>query len=666
MDVKEEKENYNKIFFDIPSAVTDLGNPALPTINQLFALPNGSACKVSVAENSWTDVEIGKIYPYQNPLYGKKEVKAESFSINQDAYNSEIFSPFLSRVGDLQKYRGMSNRNISICPFRYYPLANKLSILKEFEIRVDYDDKISEEISYNEDISIFANSNVLKDCSISAESSRNSNDYDYLIIVGDIPNIINSQALADFRKWKAIKGLKTKIVSTSTTGTSASQIKQYISSESASYGIKYVLFIGDYNKIPLYTYSSSTFTGYGLPINSDYWYGCLDGNNDYQADVFVGRFPINSLYDLENMVDKTIRYEKNTISYYNKALLVADFVVQHRTHMEGIASNTYTTPYVFTNLDGGLVSYGGHNNSNADVINAINSGYNIVNFFGHGIKKGWGESESAGWNYYYELFSDSCLSQINSTANFVLFNIACNTGDITNSQCMLKSYQCSDHGAVSVLGATNISLFDANKTFIQYLYDKLLNIDIDNLGELITLSHISNISTMGIDAIINAVQYICGGDPSLQIWTKSSGSFENISISNIGNALTINSPTVSGYKVSVVSENGELLDTYDVSGASDVISIPICNCYIALNKKGYAPYIISVNVEDNYIQNTSFSDFSVYINSPLTVGNNVTTLKPYGNVSIESGGHVILKKGQGVTITNGFECKSGAILEIKD
>jgi hypothetical protein len=31
-----------------------------------------------------------------------------------------------------------------------------------------------------------------------------------------------------------------------------------------------------------------------------------------------------------------------------------------------------------------------------------------------------------------------------------------------------------------------------------------------------------------------------------------------------------------------------------------------------------------------------------------------------------SASHVILKKGQGVTISNGFECKSGAILEIKD
>jgi hypothetical protein len=85
-----------------------------------------------------------------------------------------------------------------------------------------------------------------------------------------------------------------------------------------------------------------------------------------------------------------------------------------------------------------------------------------------------------------------------------------------------------------------------------------------------------------------------------------------------------------------------------------------------LNKKGYAPYVINVNAEDNYIQNNAFSDCTIYINTPIEVGYDVTTTKPYGNVSIEPGGHVILKKGQGVTISNGFECKSGAILEIKD
>lgn len=672
MDVKEEGEIFNKVFFDIPSTLSEIGKPSLPTINQIFALPYGDGCNVSIIEKSWTNIEIGKIYPFQEPLYGRKDVGTNSFSINNKTYNNECFSPSLSRLGDLQKFKGMCNRSVAICPFRYYPLSNRLSILKEFEIRVDYDNPNSEVTTFNEDISIFANSNILKNCSISNESSRNSNSYDYLIIVGNIPNILNSQSLADFCKWKAFKGIRTKVVSTTTinsaitTGTTTSKIKQYISSERDSSGINYVLFIGDYNMIPIYIYRSSSFDGYILPIYSDYWYGCLNGNNDYQADVYIGRFPVNSLNDLENMVDKTIRYEKNTINYYNKALLVADFVVQDRTQMESIASTPYTTPYIFTNLDGGPVSYGGHNNSNVDVINAINSDYNIVHFLGHGMKKGWGLSEKKGWNDHHELFTDTCLNQINFTANFILFNNACNTGDITDNQCMLKSFLCADHGAVSVFGATATSLVDADSTFIHHLYDKLLNKDINNLGRLIVLSHIASINSIGTDAIINAVQYLCGGDPSLEIWTKQSDSFENISISNLGNTITIDSDTINSYTINIVSEDGELLNSYNVSGTSSVISAPNSNCYIVLNKKGYAPYVINVNVEDNYIQNNAFSDCTIYINSPIEVGYDITTTKPYGNVSIEPGGHVILKKGQGVTISNGFECKSGAILEIKD
>lgn len=665
-DVKENGYTYNQVTFDIPSTLLDVGNPALPTINQTFALPFGDGCNVSIIEGNWTHMKIGKIYPYQKNLYGN-ELEKESFSINIETYNSESYSPFLSRLGDLQTFKGMRNRNITICPFKYFPKDNKLSILKEFEIRVEYTHSNSAVATIDKSYNIFTNSNILKKSSIETQSSENrTNNYDYLIIVGDIPNILNSQPLTDFCKWKAFKGLKTKVVSTSTIGNTTSQIKQFISSESTSYGIKYVLFVGDYNKIPLYLYSSSAFYGYGLPINSDYWYGCLDGNNDYQADVFVGRFPVNSLNDLENMVNKTISYEKNANNYYNKALLVADYVIQHRTHLEDIASYNYITPFDFTNLDGGLASYGGHNHSNSDVINTINSGCNIVNFFGHGIQIGWGASESAGWNYYYEVFSDSCLNQINPTANFVLFNMACNTGDITSNECMLKTYLRSDHGAVSVLGATTVSLFDANKLLIQFLYDNLLNLDINHLGELITLSHIASINNMGTHAIINAAQYICGGDPSLEIWTKQSNLFENVSITNSGTILTIDSPIVTNYEIYLVSENGELFDSFDISGLSANINTPNSNCYIVLNKEGYAPYIIYVNVEDNYIQNTSFTEHSIYTNTPLTVGYDVTTSKPFGNVSVEPGSHVILKKGQGVNISNGFECKSGAIFEIND
>ena len=189
---------------------------------------------------------------------------------------------------------------------------------------------------------------------------------------------------------------------------------------------------------------------------------------------------------------------------------------------------------------------------------------------------------------------------------------------------------------------------------------------VTHLGRLIVLSHIASINSIGTDAIINAVQYLCGGDPSLEIWTKQSDSFENISISNLGNTITIDSDTINSYTINIVSEDGELLNSYNVSGTSSVISAPNSNCYIVLNKKGYAPYVINVNAEDNYIQNNAFSDCTIYINTPIEVGYDVTTTKPYGNVSIEPGGHVILKKGQGVTISNGFECKSGAILEIKD
>ena len=662
MPCKEDGQEFHRLNFDIPSTISETGNPALPTINQLLALPYGDKCVVSIKEEEWTDIETGTIYPCQDPLFEERNYNVP-FAINKGVYFSERFSPYLTKIGKLQKWKGMPNKNVSVCPFVYYPLENKLSVLKEFVLCVDFENTRTASPCYAKDMSLFANSNIIDGNIPDSNSPKNANDYDYLIIAGDILNITTCQALSDFCKWKAFKGLKTKVVSTTTIGSAASAIKQYIYSEKLANGIKYVLFIGDYDKIPLYVIND-TALHYGLPIKSDYWYGCLDGNSDVQADIPVGRFPAANVNELSTMVEKTIRYENTPMINYDIALLVADYVIQHRTLMESIPSGNYTNMY-FINLDGGSTEYNGHNNSNADVISVINNGCNIVNYFGHGIPNSWGVS-SGGWNYHFEFFTDSCLTYINSDANCVFLNIACLTGDLTESQCMLRSFLKSDHGAVSFYGATNISLTDAGKTFIQSFYDKLLHHGINQLGELLLETNVVNISNMGLNAIINAFLYICGGDPSLEIWCNRSEPFESVEIEKIGNTFYFDANSISGYTVSFVSNSGELLSSSYVAGSSTYESVPTTDCYVAFSKNGYTPYVVYLNCSDNYIQNVAFSDcHKVYLNTPVYVGYDVTSSSPYGNVTVENGGKLIIFKGDGVSIENGFECKKGGIIEIK-
>lgn len=168
------------------------------------------------------------------------------------------------------------------------------------------------------DLNIFDNNFLMSNDVLQTDNTS----YDYLIIVGDNSALLRSQALKNFSKWKAIKGYKTKIVSIEATGTSCSSIKNFIESEyNVNRKLGYVLFIGDDDRIPMYNKRSSRTSDI---LKSDYWYGCMDGDGDFQADVVVGRFSTNVVDELKNMVNKTVAYESTDNQYAQYVQLIAN------------------------------------------------------------------------------------------------------------------------------------------------------------------------------------------------------------------------------------------------------------------------------------------------------------------------------------------------------
>ncbi len=150
--------------------------------------------------------------------------------------------------------------------------------------------------------------------------NRPENGYEYLIIT--VGNYLDQ--VQEFREWKEKKGFRTKIVDISEIGNNPFLIKQYIYDEYYNYeqALNYVLFVGDHNEINMAIWQSSY---------SDFWYGCVNpgGDDDFLGDIDIGRFSIDSLDDINNLINKTINYEFNPP--YNewifKSLLIA--------HMEG-------------------------------------------------------------------------------------------------------------------------------------------------------------------------------------------------------------------------------------------------------------------------------------------------------------------------------------------
>ncbi|MCX8015314.1 MAG: C25 family cysteine peptidase, partial [candidate division WOR-3 bacterium] len=198
----------------------------------------------------------------------------------------------------------------------------------------------------------------------------------YLIITPD--NYVSAvQPLAD---WKTKKGVKAKIVPLSVTGSSASQIKSYITNAYNTWDIRpeYILLVG--TSIP----SSNS---------SDDYYADMGGT--YRIELSIGRFPATSVDQVQNLVAKTLSYERNPI-VNNDSLWLKRGTTIVREDGSSSSDPIYWANaryihqqwrnYQFVKIDSFSYERG---NSSADVNTAINQGRNFVVYRGQGVSNWW-------------------------------------------------------------------------------------------------------------------------------------------------------------------------------------------------------------------------------------------------------------------------------------
>lgn len=657
-------ETYNYLSIDGGICTQNIGEPSLPIICRHIGIPASSTFDVEIVENKWNNIQVGKLFPTQKPL---TEIPKEPLYVISDSiYNVEQYDYPTTETSNKMRWRGIDNIYLKLCPFKYYPTKKTLSVLSDFTVVVTFIESKEGESKVQKheekDLYIFDNKEFIEsvnDC-ISPKNVSSNETINYLIIVGNMPTIMNSQAMKDFRKWKALKGFKSKLVSTQTIGCDSASIKCYIKQQ-YDQGIRYVLFVGDHTKIPLPVLTAKYIQNNHQTVKSDYWYGCLDGINDTQAELPIGRFATNTLTDFTNLVNKTIKYESLYHSWANKVLLTAHVPQESNYFQPPLQTiyDTYNNIMFFQKAFAGLPSQGGTNATITDVENYINSGMNIVTVNSHGNAGGFWLFDGSNSTMFYN------NSNLNADTYPIFLSLACFNGDITETYSIAKYFTCSDHCASAFVGGTELMYIYADNEFIKKLYSKLLTSpQTVYLGDLLIQAHIANLS-YGNMAVDNAFAMMCIGDPTMEIWTGNQSSFSGLDVNTVGNNLSISVSNAQNFKVCVVSSTGELQDSYISSGSSISIPKPTTECYLSVTKHDFIPYVVHINPQDLYIQNVTFTDNEYYIGTPINIGYDVTTSESYGNVILQSGAKVKINKGSGVTIKNGFECKQGAEFIIK-
>ena len=132
-----------------------------------------------------------------------------------------------------------------------------------------------------------------------------------LIIVAD--SFYNH--IVPLRDWRIRKGMKTDLVKCSSIGTTPDAIKTYLQAKYYTDSLAYVLLVGDgvnstipTKSIPYFTYIYSP----ELSIPTDLEYTLLEGDeNDLYPDIYLARFSPRSNGDVDNFVNRVIKYETN-------------------------------------------------------------------------------------------------------------------------------------------------------------------------------------------------------------------------------------------------------------------------------------------------------------------------------------------------------------------
>ncbi|MFC1734157.1 C25 family cysteine peptidase, partial [candidate division KSB1 bacterium] len=479
----------------------------------------------------------------------------------------------------------------------------------------------------------------LQNKGILKSSSNQTTDY---IIITHSNYDAAAKALAE---WKSQLGYTVEIISKSSW--TSSDVKNEIHSIYQNLTPKpdYFVIIGDHPDVP-----GEVLNTMGSAFASDLYYACMDGSNDFIADMAQGRITVSNQTEANAVIGKIINYEKNPVSdsnFYQTGLHAAYF--QHagsgyaerrfaqtaediRNYMtsSSIGFNIervyYTESSVNpTNWNNGSYSAGEAlpsyllkpgfpwDGDNTDIKNGINAGRLYVLHRDHGSVNAWGDP-------YY---TKTDINQLNNGEKLpVVFSINCLTGKYYETESFSERFlRKTPGGAVGVFCHAEVSYSGYNDALSMGCFDAIWatpglvpnftgsgginNPSLSSHGTIVTMGDVVNqglirmSETWGVNQYTNEL-YHYFGDPAMRMWTDHpipiAASHQDTVQCGLDSTLTITSSSCSNGLATFVVD-GELVGKVQlVNGSGTITFNPVAGSIglITVSKHNYKPYIDSI------------------------------------------------------------------------
>jgi hypothetical protein len=559
---------------------------ALPAIRELVEVPCGAEATVRVLDaetRTATLTSLGidhRLFPLQAPIEKIPGAVADAdFAFSEEYYAGSSFMPAaLARIGEGGTVRGHNFVLLEMNPVRYSPVLGEIEYCTRITLEVEFTGGDLSETRrlierYNNRYSEKLASDMFVNHADFAGRYTIPLPIGYLIVTHD--SFYDAiQPLAD---WKLQKGFDVTVVRTSDIpgGNTKENIKAYIQDAYDNWDVPptFVLLVGDTGYVSHWVGTESSNP------STDLYYVTMDGEFDWQPDIWIGRFSCTTAFQVTNLVDKTVDYEKFNLSsgtaWIKKAVFMAsndNYEVSEGTHDYVIRQYLDRLGYYSQRLYCHT-----YHATTQQVRDAFNDGRSLGIFSGHGSVTYWDDGPRFTATDVNNLTNEEMLPLVHS--------YSCLTG-LYSSSCFGETWiNASGKGALVFWGSSATSYWDQDDVLEKGAFEACF-------GEGYTwacgishraLYHLYQHYSGGGSTHRYFEMYNILGDPSVDIWT-------------------------------------DVPATFDVSHAAEV-PVGATSFDVTVNVSGGDPVeyaLVHVEKADDGVTEASYTDAAGFISIPLT------------------------------------------------
>ena len=333
-DYESERGTFS--WLSLPNTVIggNEGDPQIPVINQLIAVPVGATPSIEVSSFTSTDYRLADygmttLMPRQLPVRKSQKPEDVPFIMNEAAYQTRGLRSEPKAIVSVEgTMRGVHLGKMTIEPVSYDPTNNTIRVFNDIEVTVRFDNadaKATENLLISTYSPYFdmVYSSLFNGRAVLDAYTDHPDLYKTPVkmLVVATSTYTSTTAFQNWLNWKKQKGIEVDIY-TVTSSTSAANIRSGIQSRYNANHPTFLVIVGDETVVKNYSlwdYDSS----YGTAA-TDLEYASVD--SDIYHDMYMSRMPVNTTAQLGYLVDKILMYEKYTMpdpSYLNETLLIA-------------------------------------------------------------------------------------------------------------------------------------------------------------------------------------------------------------------------------------------------------------------------------------------------------------------------------------------------------